>query len=131
MNPGQRPPSGQRQPSGQPPTSGLRNPAAAARGVGAAALAVEAAVLLLAIAPLHVRGAGPSGVTAGLLGASALVCVVFAGLLRQQWVWQAAWLPPAAMVAGGLLLDPVLAVLGVVFGLLWMYVLHVRRAVAR
>ena len=39
-------------------TSGLRNPGAAVRGVAAAALAVEALVMLLAIAPLA-KIAGP------------------------------------------------------------------------
>ena len=61
--------------------SGLRNPAAAVRGVGAAALAAEGLVLLLAIVPLRVLGAAGAGGTI-LVVVLAVVSFALAGLLR-------------------------------------------------
>lgn len=108
--------------------SGLRNPPAAVRGVGAAALGVEALVLLLAIAPLVKLGGSDKGVAVGLVLALVVVAGVLAGLLRYPWAWWAGTVVPVALLAGGFL-QWSLAVLGVVFGLLWGYVLHVRRTV--
>jgi hypothetical protein len=108
--------------------SGLRNPAAAVRGVGAGALAVESIVLLLAIAPLAKLGG--SGVTTAiwLVVALAVVAAVLAGLLRYPWAWWAGLVVPVALLGGGFL-HWSLAALGVVFGLLWGYLLNVRRTV--
>jgi hypothetical protein len=114
---------------GEPPRSGLRDPARAARGVGAAALSAEGLVLLLALVPLRVLGADLHGASYGVLLALVAACVVFAGSLRRPWVWHAAWVLHAAVFACGLVFHPVLAVLGVLFGLLWAYVLRVRRTV--
>src|SRR5262249_21450845 len=115
----------------QPPQkpSGLRNPTAAVRGVGAAALAGEALVLLLAIQPLRVLGAHLPGAAIGVvLGLSAL-CLILAGLLRHRWAWPAGYAPQAALIVAGLIFHPSLAVLGVVFALVWLYVMYVRRRV--
>lgn len=110
------------------PRSGLRNPIAAARGVASAALVVEAIVLLLAVAPLA-RTAGPEarpGIWLVLtLAASA---VVLTALLRYGWAWWAGLAIPAGLLAGGAF-HWSLAGLGVIFGLLWGYVLNVRRSV--
>jgi hypothetical protein len=109
--------------------SGLRNPIAAARGVAAAGLVVEALVLLLAIVPLA-KLAGPAargGIW--LVVAMAVLAVVFAGLLRYGWAWWAALAIPVGLLAGGFY-HWSLAVLGVIFGLLWGYVLNVRSTVS-
>jgi hypothetical protein len=108
--------------------SGLRDPAAAVRGVGAGALAVEALVLLLAIAPLARLGGVNRGPAIAVVVGLAVVAVVFAGLLRRPWVWAAASVIPITLIAAGWL-HWSLAAIGVVFGLLWAYVLHVRRTV--
>jgi hypothetical protein len=110
------------------PTSGLRNPPAAVRGVGAGALAVEALVLLLAIAPLAKLGGPGTGAAIGLVVGLAVLAAVLAGLLRHRWAWWAAAVVPVALLAGGFL-HWSLAVLGVVFALLWGYVTYVRRSV--
>jgi hypothetical protein len=110
------------------PSSGLRNPLAAVRGVGAAALAVETLVLLLAIAPLTKLSHVDTGPAIGLVIALAVVAAVLAGLLRHPWAWWAGLVVPVGLLAGGWL-HWSLAVLGVVFGLLWGYVLNVRRTV--
>jgi hypothetical protein len=108
--------------------SGLRNPPAAVRGVGAGALAVEALVLLLAIAPLAKIGGRDTGAAIGLVAGLAVVAGMLAGLLRYPWAWWAGATVPVGLLVGGLL-HWSLVVLGVVFGLLWGYVLNVRRTV--
>jgi Protein of unknown function (DUF4233) len=105
--------------------SGLRNPTAAVRGVGAGALVIEAVVLLMAIVPLAKLG---SGVAAGVAAILALLCVVLASLLRYRWAWYAGIALQLVLFAGGLL-HAALAVLGLVFGAAWGYVLNVRRTV--
>jgi hypothetical protein len=108
--------------------SGLRNPAAAVRGVGAGALSAEALVLVLAIVPLAKVGGPSRGGAIGLVVVLALVACGLIGVLRRGWAWWAGAIVPAALIAGGLL-HWTLAALGVLFGLLWGYVLYVRRTV--
>jgi hypothetical protein len=105
--------------------SGLGNPAGAVRGVGAAALALEALVLLMAIVPLVRLGAGTAALVATGL---AVLCVVLAGLLRHTWAWYAGIALQVVLLAGGLL-HGALAVLGLIFGAVWGYVLNLRRTV--
>jgi hypothetical protein len=113
------------QPQSQP---GLRNPAAAVRGAGAGALATEALVLLLAIAPLAKIGGAVRGPAIVLVVVLAVVAGLLAGLLRHSWAWWAGLVVPVGLLAGGVL-HWSLAALGIVFGLLWAYMLNVRRTV--
>lgn len=106
--------------------SGLRNPGAAVRGAGAVTLAAMALVLLLAIVPFIKTDAGAAAVATVVV--LALVAVVLCGLLGRAWAWYAAMCVPLALVAAGFL-DGALAVLGVLFGLVWAYILTVRHAV--
>jgi len=101
---------------------------AAVRGVGAAALGVEALVLLLAIAPLVKLGGPDTGPAVVLVLVLVVVAGVLAGLLRYEWAWWAGAVVPVALLIGGFL-HWSLAVLAVVFGLVWGYVLYVRRTV--
>jgi hypothetical protein len=110
--------------------SGLRNPAAAVRGVGAAALSVEALVLLLAVAPLVKLGGHFRGAAVAVVVVLAVVTIVFVGMLRRGWVWYAAGAIPVVLILATAL-HWSLGVLGVVFGLVWLYVLYVRRSVLR
>ena len=110
--------------------SGLRNPAAAVRGMGAAALGLQGVVLLLAIQPIRVLG---DGVGAGAVWASvglAAVCFVLCGMMRRPWVWTAGSVVQALLLVGGLLHWTLFA-LGVIFGLVWVYILYVRRSILR
>jgi Protein of unknown function (DUF4233) len=110
--------------------SGLRNPPAAVRGVGAGALVIEAVALFMAIVPLAKLGGAHKG-TAIIVSVTLMVlCGVLAGLLRYRWAWYAGIGLQVALLAAGLL-NPVLAVLGLVFGGVWAYVLNVRRTVLR
>jgi hypothetical protein len=108
--------------------SGLRNPAGAVRGVGAGALGIEAVVLLMAIVPL-VKLGGPHAATAAWVAAAlAGPSLVLAGLLRHRWAWYAGTGLQVVLIACGLL-HGVFAVLGLLFGAVWGYVLNVRRTV--
>jgi hypothetical protein len=109
--------------------SGLRNPVAAARGVAAGALGAEGVVLLLAIQPMRVLGVNLTGVAIGVIIALAVVSFALAGLLRRGWAWHAAAVLQVVLFGTGFVFHPSLAVLGVLFGLLWAYVLNVRRTV--
>ncbi|GAA5185007.1 hypothetical protein GCM10023322_27840 [Rugosimonospora acidiphila] len=115
-------------PVAEGPRSGLRNPAGAVRGVGAGALALEALVLLLAIVPLTKISTHVTGAAIGSVLALAALCVVLAGMLRRRWAWHAATVLQVALFACGLF-HVALAVLGVLFGAVWVYVLYVRRSI--
>lgn len=110
------------------PPSGLRNPPAAVRGMGAGALCAEALALLLAIQPIRTLGGGLSGAAIGVVVAFAAVLLLLTGLLRRGWAWYAAAGVQVLLLPAGLL-HWSLAVLGVAFGLVWAYVLYVRRRV--
>ncbi|MFC0532661.1 DUF4233 domain-containing protein [Phytohabitans kaempferiae] len=108
--------------------SGLRNPQAAVRGLGAGTLILETIVLLLGIQPMRMLGEGLSGATIGVIVGAAVACVVLTGLLRHDWAWYAGAALQGALMLGGFL-HWSLAVLGLLFGLVWLYVLNVRRTI--
>ncbi|QYN37566.1 DUF4233 domain-containing protein [Pseudonocardia sp. DSM 110487] len=96
------------------------------RGVYAATLTLEAIVVALALLVLSKFGEGatPFGVT--VIVALAVAMVVAAGLQRRPWgLWFALGLQ-AVMIACGLLV-PALGVMGVVFALVWVGILLLRR----
>ena len=108
--------------------SGLRNPQAAVRGVGAGGLCIEALALLLAIVPLHVLDVRKAGLAIGCVAALAVLCILLAGLLRFGWAWWAGLVVQVLLIACGYF-HIALTVAGVLFLLLWLYVLSVRRTV--
>jgi hypothetical protein len=109
--------------------SGLKNPGRAVRAVGSATLALQAVVLLLALVPMAKLG-GPGATPAiWLCVGLAVVSIVLAGMLGRSWAWWAGPLVPLALVVAGFVWHWSLAVLGVLFALLWVYVLNVRRTV--
>ena len=108
--------------------SGLRNPAAAARGLGAATLGLEALVLVLAIQPIRMLGDGAGAAALAVSAALAVAAVVVAGLLRYGWAWHAGTVLQAAVLLAGLLHWSLLGV-GLVFAAVWAYVWHVRRVI--
>ena len=69
--------------------SGLRNPAAAVRGLGAGTLVIEAVVLLLALQPIRILGGRLSGAAIAAVVVLAVVAVALAGMMRRAWVWPA------------------------------------------
>jgi hypothetical protein len=88
-------------------------------------------VLLLAIAPLaRLAPADRRTPAIWLCVALCVVAIGLLGVLKRDWSWYAAAVVPVGLLAGGLL-HWALAVLGVLFGLVWLYVLSVRRTVLR
>ena len=108
--------------------SGLRNPGAAVRGVGAGTLALEFVVLLLAIQPLRTLVSHGSGAAAALAAGLALACLLAAGLLRYRWAWPAVIGLQLIIVATGIV-HWMLGAVGVIFLLVWVYVLNVRSSI--
>lgn len=108
---------------------GPPDPSRAVRGAGAAALVGEALVLLLAIQPMRVLGADLSGATTLLIVTLAAACLVVTGLLKRGWAWRVPWAIQAALVVSGFATHASLSVLGLIFALVWGYVLRVRRSV--
>ena len=108
------------------PRSGLRNPAAAVRGLGAGALVLEAIVLLLAIQPIRIMGGDLSGWGIGAVVGLAVLAILLAGMMRHRWAWGAGTALQALLIACGLL-HWSLGVVGIIFGAAWAYATHVRR----
>lgn len=108
--------------------SGLRNPPAAVRGAGAGALAAMAVILLMGIVPL-IRLDAPNAAVV-VIAVLAVVAIVLCGLLTRGWAWWATLIIPAALL-GASFLHTALGVLGVMFALLWAYILYVRQSVLR
>lgn len=111
--------------------SGLRNPSRAVRGLGAGTLVLEALVLLLALLPIWVlRPPGGSSTAMAVAVAAVVVAMALSATLRHPWGWWLVGVFQVALIALGLL-HWAFAVVGVVFGLTWVYVLYVRRTVTR
>jgi hypothetical protein len=109
--------------------SGLRNPTRAMRGLGAGTLMMEAIVLLLAIQPLRMlQERIPAGQLAVLIGGAA-VAILLTGVLQHKWAWWAGTALQVVLLLSGFLLHWAIGAVGVIFGLVWIYVLHVRRRV--
>ena len=132
MNPGQAEPPDPSQPSDSPagegPRSGLRDPVRAVRGLGAGTLVLETVVLLLAIQPIRMLGGDLSGAAVAVIVALAVAATGISGLMRRPWAWHAGTALQVALLAAGFL-HWSLGVLGAMFGLVWVYVLHVRRTI--
>jgi hypothetical protein len=108
--------------------SGLRNPAAAIRGLGAGTLVMEGIVLLLAIQPIRLLGGRLSGWGIGVVVALAVVAFLLSGMMRRRWAWHAGTAVQAALVLAGLL-HWSLGALGLIFAAVWAYASHVRRTI--
>ncbi|GAA0915935.1 hypothetical protein GCM10009557_88570 [Virgisporangium ochraceum] len=95
---------------------------------GAGALAAMALILLMGIVPL-VRLDAPAAAVV-VIAVLAALAIVLCGLLKRDWAWYAAIAIPVTLLASSFL-HVALGVLGVLFALLWAYMLHVRRSVLR
>jgi hypothetical protein len=109
--------------------SGLRDPQRAVRGLAAGTLVLEAITLLLGIAPLKMLGGSLSGAGIAAIVSAAMVAIVLAGMMGRRWAWAAAGALQAGLILCGLLHWSIAAI-GVMFGLAWLYVMHVRRTLS-
>jgi hypothetical protein len=117
-------PSSPEQPEPRP--SGLRDPAAAVRGLGSGTLAMEAIVLLLAIQPIRLLGGDLSGWGIGVVVALAVAAIGLCGMMKRPWAWHAGTALQVVLLLAGLL-HWSLAALGLIFGAAWAYASYVRR----
>jgi hypothetical protein len=111
------------------PESGLRNPQAAVRGVAMGTLILEAIVVLLALAPLDMMY-GITGTQTAVLAGLAVACLLACGLLRKPWGWHVGTALQVAVTLTGFYLATMFA-LGLVFLLIWLYLLRLRVTVSR
>ncbi|MGO1049462.1 DUF4233 domain-containing protein [Crossiella sp. CA198] len=108
----------------------MKNPAKALRGIMMGTLIMEAIVVALAL-PVVAKLGGGIGTTGGVLVAVLAVAMLLSsGLIRFPWgVWVAVALQVAMIAAGFVVFT--LGVLGVIFALIWAYLLWLRRELAR
>jgi hypothetical protein len=95
------------------------------RGIFAATLVLEAIVVALALLLPTVEGTA-TWVIAGLAG----LMVVAAGVQRRPWGLAVALTLQVATIACGLL-APALGLMGIVFALVWAFLLYIRYDVSR
>jgi hypothetical protein len=108
--------------------SGLRDPAAAVRGLGSGTLAMEAIVLLLAIQPIRVLAGNLGGWGVSLVVSLAVVALLLCGMMRRPWAWHAGTALQAMLLLAGFL-HWSLGALGLIFAAAWAYATHVRSTV--
>ena len=101
------------------------------RGVFAATLVLEAIVVLLALLVFARFGSGPAPIGVSVIVGLAVLMIVGAGLQRRPWGLGFALALQAATIVAGFVFVVPLAVVGVVFALVWAALLLMRRDVAR
>jgi uncharacterized protein DUF4233 len=97
------------------------------RGIFAATLVLEAIVVLLALLVLPVSGGGTTAVV--VIVVLGVLMIVASGLQRRSWGLGLALALQVATIASGLLV-PALGVLGLMFALVWAFLLYLRKVVA-
>ncbi|MGH4010354.1 MAG: DUF4233 domain-containing protein [Pseudonocardiaceae bacterium] len=108
----------------------MSDPLQGLRGVFAGTLVMEAIVVGLALLVVHRLGGGIAGSAGWYTAGLALAMVLAAGVQRRRWGLGLALALQVAMVAGWFA-HPALGGLGILFVLVWGYLLYVRWAVAR
>ena len=64
----------------------------------------------------------------GVIVALAVLAILLAGMMRRRWAWHAGTVLQALLLLAGFL-HWSLGALGLMFALVWVYVLHVRRVI--
>ncbi len=100
------------------------------RGVFAATLFMEAIVVGLALLVVARLGGGIGSTGGWYTGLLALAMLLAAGVQRRSWGLGLALALQVAMVVGAFA-HPALGAMGVLFALVWAYLLYLRRQVAR
>lgn len=104
----------------------MKNPAKALRGIMAGTLIMEAIVVGLSLPVIAKLGGGIDTVGGVLVTALAVAMLLASGVIRFPWgVWVAVALQLAMIAAGFVVFT--LGVLGVIFALIWLYLLWLRK----
>jgi len=111
------------------PTSGLKNPTAAARAVGRATMVLEFVSLLLAIQPIRIIAPDTPGWGLGIVAGLAFGCLLVAGLLRHPWGWHLGTALQVGVIVTGIF-QYSMFIVGAVFLAIWVYVLRIRADLA-
>jgi len=119
------------EPAGPPPASTAPDPMKGIRGVFAAVLILESIVVLLALLVFARFGSGPPAVGVAVIVGLAVLMIVGSGLQRRPWGLGFALVVQVATIVAGFVLVTPLGVVGVIFGLVWVVLLLMRRDVAR
>ena len=100
------------------------------RGICAATLILEVIVMLLAIPVLSYFGRGPSWVFGLYIGGLTVGLILGAGLQRRSWAMKYNITLQVLMVAG-VVFHWTLGLMGVVFCLVWAFIIRVKAIVAQ
>ncbi len=116
------------------PTSGDRpappDPWKSFRGVMAATLILEAIVVLLALPVVGVSGAGLTWTSGGFVIGLAVVLILMSGLQGRPWaIW--ANLGVQLVVVAGAFIHGAIGFVGVIFAVVWLLIVYLRREVKR
>ncbi|GGM53624.1 hypothetical protein GCM10012275_25840 [Longimycelium tulufanense] len=125
MNDEARQGTGAQPPQGQPPA---RDPWKGLRGVMAGTLVMEAIVVALALPVVAKLGEGLSSVNGILVIALALAMLLASGVMGRPWGLYVALTLQVLMVLT-VFISVTLGVLGVIFALIWVYMLYLRKQV--
>lgn len=108
----------------------MSDPLQGLRGVFAGTLVMQAIVVGLALLVVDRLGGGIGGPAGWYTASLALAMLIAAGVQRRRWGLGLALTLQVAMVAGWFA-HPALGGVGILFVLVWGYLLYVRWAVAR
>lgn len=108
----------------------MSDPLQGLRGVFVGTLVMEAIVVGLALLVVDRLGGGIGGPAGWYTASLALAMLIAAGVQRRRWGLGLALTLQVAMVAGWFA-HPALGGVGILFVLVWGYLLYVRWAVAR
>lgn len=100
------------------------------RGIFAGTLIMESIVVGLALLVVARLGGGLGTVGGWYVGLLAVAMVVASGLQRRPWGLGLALVLQVAMIVGAFA-HPSIGVMGVIFALVWAYLLYLRHQVAR
>ncbi len=105
-----------------------RDPWKGLRGVMAGTLVLEAIVVLLALPVVATTGGGLSAVSTGFVVGLGVAMIVLSGLQRRSWALTAN-LVLAGLAVVGFVINVPLGVVGVIFAVVWGYLMYLRRDV--
>jgi hypothetical protein len=109
---------------------GVRDPWKGLRGIMAATLSLEFLTFLLALPVIGQLGGGVSSAGFVIVTVLAVLMLVAAFVQRRPWGLGFALVLQAAVVLC-FFVHPAVGVMGVIFGLIWGYILYLRNDIAR